>query len=125
MDTIEALARRWLSGDHPVGIVLTEQNVIDLAVTAVQKLAGWVYLKEHGYAPGEVSAATVLTYSEWALARPVFDLMVMAGNARALESSRSFGVEPYGRSTSEIEGDLRMVIEQLPKLAFVRDVETL
>ncbi|MDF0506607.1 hypothetical protein POK33_38295 [Burkholderia cenocepacia] len=76
--------------------------------------------------PGSLSLETAITDSEWAIIRPLFMLYVERENARALEASRGLGVDPYGRSVDQIEGDIRQYeVTELPRLAFQQHAETI
>lgn len=54
----------------------------------------------------EIAGSTDLTVSEWALIRPLFLLYVERENAIQLEASRGMGIDPFGRSSSEVAGDI-------------------
>jgi hypothetical protein len=76
--------------------------------------------------PGELTTQTVVTWSEWAVIKPLFMLYVERENARALEVSRQQGIEVYGRGVAEIENDVqRHETEVLPRAAFIQPMETL
>ena len=66
-----------------------------------------------------------LTASEHGLIWPLFKLYVEKEDATAQESSRSLGIEQYGRSTSEVEAAIVLYEEALPKRAFVADIITI
>jgi hypothetical protein len=75
--------------------------------------------------PPALDAQTEITPSEWALIKPLFLLYVERENARALEASRMQGVDPYGRTVSEVQGDIeRYETGDMPRLAFFQPVET-
>jgi len=66
-----------------------------------------------------------LTPSEYGLIWPLFKLYVEREDATGQESSRSLGIEQYGRSSSEIEAAITVYEETLPRRAFVEDVITI
>ena len=69
---------------------------------------------------GLITKDTVLSVGEWTVIRPLFWLYVERENAQRLEASRALGLEVYGRSVSEIAGDISvMERETLPADAFV------
>lgn len=65
-----------------------------------------------------------LTPSEYALIRPLFELYVELENATGIESSRSSGIEQYGRAVSEVQAEITQQEEMLPKRAFYQAVVT-
>lgn len=69
---------------------------------------------------GHITDQTVLSVGEWSLIRPLFVLYTERENAMRLEASRASGLEVYGRTVSEIAGDIdRMESpEGLPSKAF-------
>jgi len=76
--------------------------------------------------PPELSPDTAITDSEWALIKPLYALYVERENARALEASRMQGVDPYGRTVSEVQGDIeRYENGDMPRLAFFQPSETI
>lgn len=66
-----------------------------------------------------------LTLSEHALIWPLFKLYVEREDAVGLESSKSLGIEQYGRSTSEVAASIAVYEEALPKRAFMYEVITI
>lgn len=69
--------------------------------------------------PPPLDADTEITYGEWAVIKPLFELYVERENARALEASRSQGVDVYGRAVDVIEADIRQYETlDMPRLAF-------
>lgn len=73
----------------------------------------------------EINENMELQNSEWAMLRPLFDLYLERENAYVLESSRSLGVESYGRTVSEIVADINAKEMELQSLAFCYDLETI
>ena len=65
-----------------------------------------------------VDAQTELNQSEWAVIRPLFLLYVEREQAIHLEASRNMGVDVYGRLSSEIEQDIKIAEDELPRRAF-------
>lgn len=62
---------------------------------------------------------TEVSVGEWALIKPLFWLYAERENAIRLEASRAAGIEPYGRSVSEVQQDITvMENETLPQRAF-------
>lgn len=116
----------------PVGIVLCEEHITRTLIKAVRFYAGFACLEN-----AEVDNDTIhsllsdtneieeeclnvnLTLSEEAIIRPLFDLYVELENANTLESSRSQGLEVYGRSVSEIQPDVTLYENEMHKKAFI------
>jgi hypothetical protein len=69
-----------------------------------------------------VDGTTVISQSEWAVIRPLFLLYVEREQALYLESTRAFGSEVYGRSSSEVQQDIDQAELELPDRAFVQPV---
>lgn len=69
-----------------------------------------------------VTAVAKLNAGEWQLIRPLFVLYVERSNAMRLEASRGEGVDPYGRSSSEVAAEIfNYETEILPRKAFVEE----
>lgn len=64
-----------------------------------------------------ITGATEISVSEWALIRPLFLLYIERENSIQLEASRGLGVDVYGRSSSEIAGDITQMEASLPHTA--------
>jgi hypothetical protein len=62
---------------------------------------------------------TELTPGEWAIIRPLFILYVEKEVATHLEGSRGLGVDVFGRSVAEVQGDIERMHDELPGKAFV------
>ena len=76
--------------------------------------------------PPALDPQTVITPSEWALIKPLYLLYVERENARALEASRMQGVDPYGRTVSEVQSDVeRYENGDMPRIAFFQPSETI
>ena len=59
-----------------------------------------------------------LSHSEWAIIKPLFYLYIERENALHLEASRVLGVDVYGRSVSEVKGDIANYHDQMHLKAF-------
>lgn len=69
-----------------------------------------------------VTDVAVLNAGEWQLIRPLFVLYVERSNAMRLEASRGEGVDPYGRSSSEVAAEIfNYETDILPRKAFVEE----
>ena len=68
-----------------------------------------------------IDGYTDVTVSEWAIIRPLFILYVERETALQYEASRAMGIDPVGRSSDAVAGDIeRYESETMPKLAFSR-----
>ena len=123
--------------ERPVGNMLETPIVLAQAIAAANFYAGHGALSEHLDIPladpapdppaqyPEITPNTNITVSEWALIRPLFLLYVERENALYLEASRGLGIDPYGRSSSEIAGEIQQLELEIPHKAFQRDVITI
>lgn len=66
-----------------------------------------------------------LTPSEYSIIEPLFSLYVELENATGQESSRSLGIEQYGRATPEVQADITREEEAMPQKAFFCAVVTI
>lgn len=66
-----------------------------------------------------------LSPSEYTLIRPLFELYVELEGAVGQESSRSVGIEQYGRSSAEVQAQITQAEEDMPKKAFYSAVVTI
>lgn len=66
-----------------------------------------------------------LTASEYGIIWPLFKLYVEREDATGQESSRSLGIEQYGRSSSEVEAAIVEYEKDLPQKAFVAEIITI
>lgn len=118
--TVQNLADFYLVDNRPVGIVVTNETVFAQAIKAVKYYVGYGDL-ELFERKEDIVAHTELTPSEVAVISPLFELYVERENALILESSRSLGVEVYGRTISEISGDITQKELEIQNLAFQHD----
>jgi hypothetical protein len=134
-----------------VGLMLTEPELTDCAVRATRFYAGYgkiTSLDEADNQPaageqpsdppavlgeaypvkdlGSIDAEVDLTVGEWAVISPLFYLYVELLNATRLEASRASGIEPFGRSSSEIQQEITLMeTETLPQRSFSQVVVTI
>ena len=95
---------------------------------------GWVYDESNAHISAEtyaqinpptypaIDGTTDITVSEWAVIKPLFMLYVERENALPQEASRQLGIEVYGRTMDQVQPDIDKYEENLPKLAFSRQV---
>lgn len=133
-----------------IGLMLTPDEVLNCMLRAVRYYAAYGRIaslagtdnqpaagEQPQDPPAEVAQAypvkafdtiteeTELSVSEWAVISPLFNLYIEHLNALRLEASRASGIEPFGRSTSEIQQDITLMEnETLPQRAFSHVVLT-
>lgn len=71
-----------------------------------------------GWPHETIDENTDITISEWSLIRPLFLLYVEREAALQLEASRVMGADVFGRSSSEISGEILQVESEMPHKAF-------
>lgn len=127
-----------------VGLMLTEPELTDCGVRATRFYAGYGKITSLDEADNQPAAGELpadppsvlreaypvkdlaiidvqveLTVGEWAVISPLFYLYVELLNSTRLEASRSSGIEPFGRSSSEIQQEITLMEnETLPQRAF-------
>jgi len=132
MTSIANLVDNFLEG-RPAGNILDDDTLIFQAIAAVSFHAGYSQLKAHYDLPvydpprpvPAINDNTDVSVSEWSLIRPLFLLYVERENAIQLEASRGFGVDVYGRSTSEIASDILTMESEWATKAFAREITTI
>ncbi|MGZ8220070.1 MAG: hypothetical protein ACXWT0_00330 [Methylobacter sp.] len=136
MATITALVSAFETNERPAGNILDTTVLTALAIKAVNYYSGFGALAAHLAIPiadpapdpptpyPDVTASTDVTVSEWALIGPLFLLYVERENAIQLEASRDMGIDPFGRSSSEVAGDIVNMELDFPHKAFQRDILT-
>lgn len=129
--TIEDRVTAFLSRERAAGVLLEPEQVIAVAVAATLFYRGYALLDEHrarldadplAEPLEEVDEMTPLSDSEWALIRPLFLLYLERETSLLLEASRGLGVDVFGRSSSEIAGDITTEQAELPHRAFLSPI---
>jgi hypothetical protein len=134
MASVADLVLRFSESERPVGMVLSFEVLLSQCVAAATKYSGYGVILSRmetvdiftGIAAPQkpIDESCELTDSEWAVIRPLFLLYVERENAIYLEASRGMGLDIYGRSVSEISGDITQFELELPRLAFSREIVT-
>ena len=95
-----------------------------IALRAVRFYMGWTSLEAKDLEsdpPFALSDDTDISDSEWSIIGPLFDLYAEKAQAISIESTQVMGVMQFGRSSSEIQSDITVKEEALPRLAFNAD----
>lgn len=127
MVTIDALVDDFLMNERPDSIVLDPATVLSKAVAATKFYAGYANLEVNdGVDPPlpAIDANTVISYSEWALIKPLFMLYTELETSTQLEASRGLGVDVFGRSSSEVQQEINQYQMELPQKAFLQTIIT-
>ena len=127
MPTIADLAAEYAQEDRPTGIIIDDAQVVRQLIAAARLYAAYGAL-QHGTAPvptfDDITEDTELSLGEWGMIRPLFVLYVERETAVQLEASRALGVEVFGRTVSEIDGEITQYESMLPEKAFCQPVIT-
>lgn len=128
MATLEALAIRFATQERPAGNLLAAPDVLAQAMAAASFYAGFAEIRSRVVIPPAavpaLSETTEINESEWALIRPLFMLYIERETALQLEASRGLGMDVFGRSSSEVAGDIVQIEMELPHRAFCREIVT-
>jgi hypothetical protein len=134
MTTLAEFATRFATHERPAGNLLDENTVLAQALAATRFYAGYAIIRARDIPPAEPDEDPVpvppidgeldIGESEWAIIRPLFLLYVERETALQLEASRGMGVDPFGRSASEISGDIAQQEMDLPHKAFFHPIVT-
>lgn len=126
MATLSALADNFATNERPAGNLLDGPSVLAQALAATRLYAGYAELRAHaGVSPApEITGDTEISNSEWALIRPLFLLYAERETALQLEASRGMGIDPFGRSASEIAAEITQAEADMPHRAFFQPIIT-
>lgn len=122
--TLEDLAARFANDERGAANILPIESVMALAVAAVSYYAGFAELEgaDEGQA---IDGALKITVSEWAEIRPLFVLYVERENALQLEATGILSAGGgFGRSSSEVAGDITRLEAELPRRVFFHPIMT-
>lgn len=128
------------NASRPAGVVLPPADVERMMRLAVMQYLGYATLRAHD--PNEEDRENVpvehtaidasysfggaqdfsVNPSELAIINPLFRLYVERENAQHLEASRALGLEVYGRSVAEVQGDIVQLEAELPMAAFFEPI---
>ena len=127
MATVAVLATRFANEERPAGNLLDDTQILAQALAAARFYAGFAAIVSQIVvpAPTDVADSTEISLSEWALIRPLFMLYLERENAIQLEASRGMGIDPFGRSSSEVQNDILQAEDAMPLKAFSQLVVTI
>lgn len=132
MTSIADLVDRFVTDERPAGNLLDDATLLAQGVAAVNYYAGYADLEAHLAIPvtepptpyPAITSTTDISVSEWAIIRPLFLLYIEREQALQLEASRGMGIDPFGRSSSEVAGDITNLETELPHRAFSQPIRT-
>jgi hypothetical protein len=126
MATLADLAEKFATQERPAGNLLDDGTVLAQAVVATRFYAGYAVIRaREGTDPVPAIDGTLeISESEWALIRPLFMLYVERETALQLEASRGMGIDPFGRSASEIAAEISQAEADMPRRAFFQPIVT-
>lgn len=112
--------------ERPDSVILELEQVEAQAVNATVFYAGYADLREYldRLAIDPLAVKTLVTistsvsYSEWAIIRPLFLAYVERETAHYMEATRGFGVDVFGRSSSEAQQDINQLEAEMARRAF-------
>ena len=134
MRKLKELVSDWEEKERPIASLLDTESLIANAVAATRFYAGFSGLcaekhedDGHPQVPSfsNITGDTEINTSEWALIRPLFLLYVEKEEARQLGASRGMGLDPYGRSSSEVQSEITQYETDLARKAFCVPFQTI
>jgi len=108
------IVNAFITKQRPVGTILPIESVLAQAIAATRYYAGFC-----SFSAEAINEHTEINDGHWAFISPLFLLYVERETALQLEAARGgFGVDAFGRSSSEIASDITHYETELPRLAF-------
>jgi hypothetical protein len=120
--TLQELAERFITDERPDTLLLDTAMALAQAIAATWFYAGYAKIVS---APVTIDESTEISVSEWAVIRPLFLLFIEREQALQLEASRGLGIDVFGRSVAEVEGDIKNAEIEMPGKAFFREIVNL
>jgi hypothetical protein len=119
------LSTEYLALREASGLMLLDAEVLDCAVRAARQYAAYgdITSAVDGDATS-VEPTTDLTIGEWALVRPLFELYAERENAMRISTASAGGIESFGRTVAEIEGDISAYLSALPERCYDAEIIT-
>lgn len=123
MATLTALVERFADNERGAANILPIESVTAQAVAAVSFYAGFAELTslEEG---ADIDGSLEITLSEWAEIRPLFLLYVERETALQMEATRGMGADVFGRSSSEVGGEIMQMEADFPRRVFFMPIVT-
>lgn len=124
MAALTSLVTRFVEKERGAANILPSESVTAQAVAAVSYYAGFAALTnlEEGAA---IDESVDITVSEWAEIRPLFVLYVERETALQMEATGILSAGGgYGRSSSEVGGEIAQIEADMPRRVFFHPVVT-
>ena len=123
MATLSTLVQRFADNERGAANILPIESVTAQAVAAVSFYAGFAELT-HLVEGADIDGSLEITLSEWAEIRPLFILYVERETALQMEATRGMGADVFGRSSSEVGGEIMQMEADLPRRVFFLPIVT-
>ncbi|WP_336273719.1 hypothetical protein [Vreelandella indica] len=123
MSTLTTLVQRFADNERGAANILPIDSVTAQAVAAVSFYAGFAELT-HLVEGADIDGSLEITLSEWAEIRPLFILYVERETALQMEATRGMGADVFGRSSSEVGGEIMQMEADLPRRVFCLPIVT-
>lgn len=123
MTTLATLVQRFADNERGAANILPIESVTAQAVAAVSFYAGFAELT-HLAEGADIGGSLEITLSEWAEIRPLFILYVERETALQMEATRGMGADVFGRSSSEVGGEIMQMEADLPRRVFCLPIVT-
>ncbi|MGP8289030.1 hypothetical protein ACT3OH_02025 [Vreelandella zhanjiangensis] len=123
MATLSTLVQRFADNERGAANILPIESVTAQAVAAVSFYAGFAELT-HLAEDADIDGSLEITLSEWAEIRPLFILYVERETALQMEATRGMGADVFGRSSSEVGGEIMQMEADLPRRVFCLPIVT-
>lgn len=119
--TLASLAAEYVAQRSASGLFIGQETVLSCAIMATRFYAGWATLEDVSSRVGvfAITGNTEVTPDEWAIIGPLFRLYCDREHAVVVESSATMGMQPVGKSSSEVASEISQAETELPQKAFV------
>lgn len=121
--TLAALAAEYVTLRSASGLFIGYEQVLQCAINATRFYAGWATIEDPASRLGvfAITGDTVVTTDEWATIAPLFRLYCDREHAVVVEASATLGLQPVGKSSSEVSAEIQQVETELPQKAYVEE----
>lgn len=117
------LSAEFIATRGAAGLMLSDAGALDCAVRATRQFCAYGELSlSPDISLVEIGGDTDVTNEEWSIIRPLFELYCEKDNAMLISAAGAGGIESFGRSVAEVEGDIAGYLERLPAIAFSADI---